>query len=617
MSRCTSIRGLLLLLAFWLVACHWVAPYTGSTDSSSPGHEAGPPPDRGPVPHDQGPPPVPDTSTPRDTGPQPPCAAVAEPHVEQVSKTGDWRVVLAKGAYYQDVKLNGAAAGEAAAVLDITGQASGFVLTRAGNKATTVEAALRDVLSQLAKWAKPAGVSVTQISGGVKIRTHDQHPALTTVLLQITLPSLSTPPKLRATLLSRLAGGASAIIPSWGYPGDASTKFVLALSLVLRPSGARQLIMGGVAETSRAQDRATRGGRALLDWASASNLGRVSASVSKGCLTKILDGRPPAVDLLFVADVYGSMMDDAQMLIAAAPTVTSTASMLGLDVRYGVTGMATAAANIKAKAGKLCSDPKADPAGGADRFLASTETATLSSCLKDPPYGYFGGQEFGLEVIREAVVTHLPRRPGSAKDLTRVRQEAHLALVMFTDETPNELLSSYTYKGQKGYLSGKDLNPGTCTLDSSKAAQVSQRVAPVRKLLLGQDPTHKAGAVATLHHIGGVCSLAPLCKAATSAQPPWGYQDLVASTGGVMAHICQSSLKHTMQLIVAQAAARASPLKLDQRPVSATLAMRISAVPLPRNTKQGFLYDASANALLLAGFPYLKGQAQVAYMFWK
>ena len=306
------------------------------------------------------------------------------------------------------------------------------------------------------------------------------------------------------------------------------------------------------------------------------------------------------------------MDDNRKDIVANASDFFNRAVKAGLDFRMGVAGVKSPNSS-GVKVGKLCSSTNTSQShdGGTDRFLKPSEQTIFKACVNNPPY-YEGGSEYGLAHAFEAVTTHLPRKPASAGDLTKIRTGATLVLIIATDEAPQELKTWSSYKGQPGFLGFTEYGINTCT--SSKQSQINSYVKPWIDLYQGKHPTHKMAAKTIVHMIAGVRK-----KSCGDYGPeyPWGYQEIVKATGGQHGDICQKNLGTTLQLIIDSIAGAASPAVLQYVPISASLAVALNKTQLTRSRKQGFDYVSSANSLVFIGVKFTKGDQVVAsYRRW-
>jgi len=293
----------------------------------------------------------------------------------------------------------------------------------------------------------------------------------------------------------------------------------------------------------------------------------------------------PEADIIWVMDESGSMNDNRYDIVNNAAALFAKAKAAGLDFRMGVTGVKSPGPNVLP--GKFCSKKTSDKydEGGTDRFLKQGEKATFDSCVTNPPY-YEGGKEFVLSNLFEGIIRHLPRK---ANDPAKIRPDAHLAVIVATDETPQELKPGGFFLGKDGFLESSDYRGPSCTLSSEKQKKVNELIKPILNLVTGK--SHKAGGKATVHLLGGLCNNG--CK----AELPHGYAELVKATNGQMGDLCQPNLGSTLQLIIKSVSAKASPRTLKNIPISATLTVEVQGVALQRSRVHGFMYNAAGNSL--------------------
>jgi len=99
----------------------------------------------------------------------------------------------------------------------------------------------------------------------------------------------------------------------------------------------------------------------------------------------------------------------------------------------------------------------------------------------------------------------------------------------------------------------------------------------------------------------GKCTGAGATSAADDNNQWPAYQQLITATGGSMASICATEFSSTMTSIVSQAAGSASPYKLSKTPISSTIVVKVKGVQVANSASNGWVYDASANAISFAG----------------
>jgi len=529
------------------------------------------------------------------------------------STVGNWNVALEAKTPYGEIKIDGAAAKEAGASFDYGASnqgVGGFVMSLpASGSDIGVEAT--GILAKIKQLAGAA--SVTQLSSGNGITSHDKYPAVVSTQLAITMSSAVKPGVVRNALFEALLGKTVSNVGFTNYGPDA-TDFTMRYETLLRPQDAQVLVIGGVAATSMAQDANQMTGIHLDDLSNGTGLATASDSDTVECDPFILD-RNPVADIIWVVDDSGSMNDNRQDIVNNANEFFSRALKSGLDFRMAVTGVADPNDLIpfqpQVTVGKFCGHqmpaedlfPPFDD-GGPDRFLGSSEQAIFKSCVNNPPYNE-GGSEYVLAHALEGVRRHLPRKAG---DQTKIRPGASLAIILATDEVSMELKGG-SYLGVSGPSIGGQTQ---CSLDAATQNQVNAYLKLWLDLFTGKDAKYGAEGKAMVHLIGGVCN-----ASCTTAEVGHGYFELVKATGGITADICQKNLGTTLQIIIDTITGAASPAVLQYVPVSASLAVAMDTTQLNRSRVKGFDYVGFSNSLVFVGVPIQKGSQVVAsYRRW-
>jgi len=427
------------------------------------------------------------------------------------------------------------------------------------------------------------------------------------------------PSALRNIVVSKLVGK-QVLAPTPDF-GPAGKEYVLRFQTLLRDKkDKRLLVMGAVAPAAPLKDPSQTTLFHLDDLSNGTGLTDPANSATVECDPFLLSGTPMA-DILWVIDESGSMADNRQDVSNHAAELFQRATQMGLDFRMAVAGMKSPyETEYTVKPGKLCSEAGASTTynsedGGPDRFLLPTELQAFMGCIEDPPY-VEEANEFGLAHTYEAVVTHLPRMPAADGDLTAIRKEAELVVIIASDETPQELKPGSSWKGKWGFLSDSAMNLDQCV--NPQQAEVDAYLKPWVDLLTGKSYWGEQ-AKATVHLIAHVCNTpcgdGPF--GGSGNQLPLGYRELVQATKGQYADVCQKNLGSTLQVIVDSIAGSASPAKLEYVPISSSLAVAVDKVKLDRSRKQGFDYVAASNSVIFIGVPFPKGsQTMVSYRRW-
>jgi hypothetical protein len=530
------------------------------------------------------------------------------------STVGNWNVALEAKTSYGEVKIDGATAKEAGASIDYddSDQAvAGFVISMAAGS-SDIGAEASGVLALLKKLGGAA--SVTQLSSGNAVTSHDGFPAVVSTQLAVKAGSPVKPGVVRNAVFAALLGKKVSSVGATSYGLD-TTDFTVRYETLLRPKAGQLLVIGGVAPTSMAKDEKLMTGIHLDDLSNGTGLATASDSDTVEC-DPFLHENNPVADIIWVVDDSGSMSDNRQDIVNNASDFFARALNSGLDFRMAVAGVAdpegTPVFQPKVTIGKLCGKQMAPSQslelppwddGGPDRFLGPNEKKIFQSCVNNPPYKE-GGSEYVLAHALEAVRRHLPRKAG---DPTRIRPGASVAVILATDEVSKELKGG-SYLGNAGPDVG---GLSQCSLDPALQLKLDSYLKPWTDLFTGKDAKWGNEGRAMVHLLGGVCS------SSCTNEVGHGYLELVRTTGGIAADICQKSLGTTLQIIIDTITGAASPSILQYVPVSASLAVAVDQTQLKRSRIKGFDYVGFSNSLVFIGVPIQKGSQIVAsYRRW-
>jgi hypothetical protein len=530
------------------------------------------------------------------------------------TKAGLWHLAIEPTSTYGEVTIAGAGAIEAGANFDMTAPnqgVAGFIISMPATAGADVSKLSSNIISKIST-SLPGKQNISQLVSGTITTSHDKFPSVVGTRLEITMSSAKNVGAVRNSLFPLLLNKTAAQITNLPSPsfGPSSTTHILAFQTLLRPKENRVLVMGALAQKNMALDTNQLTGIHLEDISNGTGLALPSDGDTVECDPFVLQSLPIA-DIIWIVDESGSMDDNRKDIVNNASDFFNRAVKAGLDFRMGVAGVKAPSSSVKV--GKFCSSTSTSSShdGGTDRFLKPSEQTIFKACINNPPY-YEGGSEYGLAHAFEAVTTHLPRKPASANDQTKIRTEATLVLIIATDEAPQELKTFSSYKGQSGFLGFNEYGINNCT--SSKQSQINSYVKSWIDLFQGKHATHGMQAKAIVHMIAGVCK-----KSCGSYGPeyPWGYQEIVKATGGQQGDICQKNLGTTLQLIIDAIAGAASPAVLQYVPISASLAVALNKTQLTRSRKQGFDYVSSSNSLVFIQVSFTKGDQVVAsYRRW-
>ncbi len=492
------------------------------------------------------------------------------------------------------VALAGAKPGETAVALDLAPVAA-LAALRPGALTPSLElAAILKRLSALLAAGKLGGLSVR--ASGTPGKSASGQPDVKEAIWDLEAASAGLEPAairalLLAAVLDRQPGSLSLSTAPVSAPSPQ-----LTLKLTVAKLGSAVATSAAVV-TRGELDGSDRAAFALDDLANGTALAGPKVALRAECDSGIVDGSAMA-DILWVIDESGSMSDNRKDIVSHANSFFSRARAAGLDLRMGVTGVKKPTPD--SVPGKLCSRaPRSEVAddGGEDRFLTADEQALFSACVENPPY-YEGGEEYGLTAIYWAIKRHLPRAKGAVPG--KIREGAKLAIVVATDEAPEELKQGGSFEGRAGFLKPAELTSTSCSLTAAHQASLDEMLRPLRELFA------QPAAQATLHVIGGICNNA--CNAELAV----GYRELAAELGGQVGDVCQHNLNATIDVVIDSIAAAASPRVLAHVPVSSTLAVEGNGLALPRSRNKGYLYNAATNSLTFVNVKLVKGDEVVA-----
>jgi hypothetical protein len=544
----------------------------------------------------------------------PPATATAPglKRVQTKSDTaGDWTVAIDETASYKTLTIASAAPKQAAAVFDYNQGGvvvAGFVVSRP----STVTTAAQEETAIAAALAKdvPAGPGTAVLrSPGAGGQSHDGFSRAAGAIVDLEL----TTAKDLSTVRNEVVGNVLQVtMPNLsGLPtpiGASAVKIVLRLTTVVRADG-RVVVMGAVTDRTFDEDVSKVTSMIAQDFGAGTGLAKAGATMAGTC-DSLRTQDLPLVDIIWVMDETGSMDPIRQQVATAAQSFFSKAIAAGIDFRMGVTNVCDPTGQFKTAVGKFCSKASTDPNddGGVDRFLLPGEQTLFTACANNPP-GYEGGTEYGLTNAKEAVKRHLPR---AANAPDKIRTGANVVIIVVSDEIPAELGDQVP--GVVGPLTPAEL--AVCPLAAAKQSAVNTALQPYVSYLSGaSDPEAKA----VFNVIGGLCQSPPNC--ALPAQQPnvaHGYRELAQQLGGLHVDICPANLTASVQKILDGILSYASPLKLGDAAIGASVEVVLDGVALPRSLTKGFSYSSAANAVSLPGMQVKKSSAiVVSYSRWQ
>jgi len=496
------------------------------------------------------------------------------------SPVGDWRLALEASATYQELALTGAPTAVAAA-FDLAGAGvSGFIVALPASQASPSA----EVNALNARILGASGVAPGSIlSSGAGGRSLDDHDTVRGVMLGLDPTSSSDASSVRNAIVARIVQTSTANVGNAPGPlATTSTRFVVAYQVLVRDA-TTMLVLGAVTTRAGFDDATRSAGWQVEDLSNGTALARANNDDLPACETHLVD-RVPRADILWMLDESGSTSDDRMRIEAHATQLFARAVAQGLDFRMGVTDL------DDASLGKLSRGAAATPGYGA--WILPGEPAVFIDAVRDPSgtKAADGAAEHGLTQLANLIRFHTPR---SATDPLMVRPGAALAVIIQTDEWPEELAVGGTFP-LGGSFTGVSFSDQSQALTAAQQAELETRISPFI--------AYAKTSGATVHAIV-TPTMDPAC-AALGSSIGWGYFQLAAGTSGQSASICQADLSTTITRILDSINGAASPVVLRRFPISSSLAVARDGVALSRSRSAGFDYQFASNALVFFGVPF-------------
>jgi len=498
--------------------------------------------------------------------------------------------------------------------LDHHNEAAGFVMSMPA-MTSTHSGLLDHAVQRISYGAIKLGGNARLITSGVMLTSHDGHPLVAGLRVEIKTGATQYPSAVRNAVAAGMLLKDQSMLTGWmkqTYTHGDKKSFVVAMAALLRSKQNRVIFTGSVAATERVTLRTAGAGVALDDVSNGTNLAAYAASPQSDCTTLALKDARPQADIIWVMDESGSMGDDRAKVANQITGLFKTINRYQLDVRMGITSM-IAPNKPNTSQGKFCSATSGDPtgAGGQDRFLGSHEQGMITACLKNPPYsGYL--DEWGLSGAYQGVVSHLPRTNTTAK-ASKIRGGATVAVIIVSDEYPEEISKGKKTYGVEGFLESTSTGATSCSMSSANKTKLATFIKPWTALFGGTDSTWGNAARARVYLLARHCAL--ICSGTTV---PVGYQEISRASGGQQAGLCVSNMGLTLGGFIEDTAGAASPLKLGRKAISASLKVRYGTTWLNRSRSKGFDYRSATNSVVLVDKTHLtKTRVTATYKYWK
>ncbi len=501
----------------------------------------------------------------------------------------NWRVALEPDTELRWPSFSPASPKESAVLFDLDDPAiavSGFLVSREGFGLSAAEEFLRaQVVLQVGIGSVVS--SMTTRASGANIQSLDGYDTIVGSSLLLSTRAIDAA-GLRALVVPALMGrpAADVDIPA-ADPGPADTNFVLVLQTLYRPVEDQTIYVGAITRAADYDYRARATSLHADDLANGSGLTRSKNGEARECEGDVLDEQA-AADIIWVLDASGSTDDDRQRIADNAEAFFQLSRDRGLDFRMGVTDM------DDASQGRFATRDVTDLN---EHWIGPDDPAAFIAAVADPSGPGEGdyGDEHGLTQLQAAINGHLPR---SGDDPLKIRPDAKLALIIETDEKPQEIKDA-------NILPDGDAEP---TVDQARA--VDAFLVPYLDLLHAQDALVHLISV-PLPYSQTVCS--------GEGEHTYGYYELPQATGGQMGSLCQVDLGGTLDSMLDTIVGDASPITLEFVPISASIAVTRDGVPLPRSRQLGWDYRGSSNSIVLYGIPIdpaHPAEIAVAYRRW-
>ncbi len=478
-------------------------------------------------------------------------------------------------------------------------EVAGFTLTmdlREGEN--SVEDVFLDIKSRLSQAFGSTRISM-RTSGNVT-QSHEDFPTIVGAIFDINTDTFFKPGDIRNNVVYALFGkgkGSFDGMPtSDGFSSDYK-EFVLSFTVqIAQPKDPNSgditdtyiVIQGGVTSKLKFENVQYHSAISLSDLSNSTGFARFNSNEENECETYIVATIPTA-DIVWVIDESGSMSEEQESVADNAVTFFNRAIAYGLDFRMGVVDV------NRDNQGLLCTGS----GESGDYFLGPQDISRFQACVIEPWGGgeeeY--GSEYGITQGYNALVNHLPR---AENDPHKFREDAAIVIIYASDERAEELKQECN--------AGED--SGMVSIDPSCMNSV---IGPTIQAL--EDNLSSYGVAGKAHAIIGP----PPDGCDSADQVGQGYYEIVQATGGIIGSVCQTDLGPTLQLIIDDIVASASPVVLKHVPISLSLAASKDGIALERSRDNGFDYRASANSIVFIGQqfdPQHPSEIVVSYHRW-
>jgi len=353
-------------------------------------------------------------------------------------------------------------------------------------------------------------------------------------------------------------GGTVTGLPSAGATESSSTTFHVVMQVVYSSTCPASLGIGVSTTPNYSTTEAVLSG--FLDGSNVS-CGTVTKDTKTDSLTGASD---PKADFVWVIDNSGSMSEEQSAVQSAAAAFFAALGTKKLDYRVGA--ITTDSSTLRSNGGTNW--VTSSTSGGETVFKTNIAAGTNGSSDESASHFAIQGLNNGNISIRSGVKAFF---------------------VFLTDEGDS-------FRCYNGGTTTTAAAPYWDPCQNGTALNTSSNVFTQNGYkvysIIGLNASTGAP---------GICTGTNGTSAANNNNQHRNYYDLAAGTGGSSASICSSDFSPIMTSIVSQAAGSASPYKLSKTPISSTIVVKVKGVQINNSTSNGWVYDATANAISFAG----------------
>lgn len=369
----------------------------------------------------------------------------------------------------------------------------------------------------------------------------------------------------RDEVLAALAGRpVDAIEGLTAASGPSSTRFRLEATTIYRTQR-RAITFGALVSSDQVANNEALA-LALRDLGDGTALGQFGDGLAPGCDPLEASVENVQVDLLWVVDASGSMIDDKQSVAAAADSFFATISETELDFRMAVTS----------------ADNRQNLWVIEETGFTNDALAFRDAMLRPPGGQLEFGLQTGLNIIRQAAGNVLDPHQLFRRDATRV-------VVFFSDEEDLDIENAVGNNTPGCDPATTPPLDGCGPLDEFIDAYLAQGVTA---FAIAGDPPNGC------QSINGP---------GLAEEAGHGYIRTALATGGSFGSICADDLSNTFEDIIRASYGVASAYVLTRPAISSTVKVVVDGQNIPRSRSQGFDYDPVTQAILFFGQDYLPG----------